>query len=230
MGVLTAARIVDEGLTLAADRANASRALVWLNKWLASQYAAFAWPFLYRESAATALAAGASSLEFGSGAVVTPKVQRLNDPIKIYNASYSVQSICRLRTVWEPSSFDGSAAVNPSTNRGIPDSCRAKPSTTVSQKWTLQFNRVADRALLLEISYLEQPDDVVSAGIPLYPNDRTMIHAVMTDALRFKKGGDDPEYMDAREMLASMTLDDRAKFGMSPGLNTMLGLDPKTFR
>lgn len=230
MGALTAAQIISEGLQLAGDRSVSSKALSWLNRWLASQYAAFTWPFLYREASGVSLASSAQTLAFGAGSGgVTEKVQRINDPIKLYNSTYTVQQIVRLQTVWDDS-FEGSVGVNPTNNRGIPANCRAKPDTATPGKWSLRMDRVADRDLLAEISYLTQPADVITSDVPLYPNDRTLIHAVMMDALRFKKGGDDPEYQDARELVATMTVDDRAKFGMSPGLNTMLGLDPKTFR
>lgn len=230
MGALTATQIIDEGLQLAGDRSVATRALGWLNRWLASQYAAFPWPFLYRETSGVALNSGAQSITIGSGSGgVTEKIQRINDPIKLYNAAYNVQKVVRLQTMWGDS-VEGGATVNPASNLGIPDTCRAKPDTATFGKWVLQFNRVADRALLAEISHIILPDAVLASGVPLYPNDRTLTHAVMADALRFKKGGDDPEYQDARELVASMTVDDRAKYGMTPGLNTMLGLDTKTFR
>lgn len=230
MGQLTRAQIVEHGLAKAGAPENlTSEAEVWLNAWLRSQYRAWPWPFLQRRVTGVALGTGVQSLTLGAGAGgVTLEIARILDPLFIYSSGYTKQGRVRVRNITGGYPADDEIINNPVTNIGQPAQCKVRADTTLWGKWVLWFTPVPNADYLLAIDYIVQPADIAAdATVPIYPNDRTMIQAVLADAYQHQ---DDERYNDALQVLASMVVDDRVKYGEVAGTNDVIGLDPSTFR
>lgn len=229
MGQLTRAQIVSEGLLAAGDSRLTSRANVWLNAWLRSQYAAFPWPFLLREKAGITLSSGSNSFQIGAGeGGVTAEIRRIVDPINLYTAAKSTRTQIRIRSAVETELHSDPDLNDPTNHRGLPTEARVYADATTWGKWTVQFDKWADQTYLVKLKYYEQPADLTSdSAKPLYPNDRTLMKAVETEALRYKK---DPSWQNELNVLAAMVVDDRLKFGEVPGQNDWMILDPNVYR
>lgn len=222
--------IVSEGLLQVGDTSLTARMNFALNKWLRSQASLFLWPQLKRETSGIALAAGIQTLNFGNGlGGVTPEISRLNDPMKLYTSGFNTLQDIRIQTDWpgsEPSVSN--TYVDPSTNTGAPDQAKVKQHITTKGAWTVVFNRVADRAYLIEINYYVIPVDVATSAAPWYPNDRTMVQCVYVEGLKYKK---DPAYRTELDLLARMVTNDRMSEGQKPGINDGgIPLNAKFFR
>ena len=227
MGQLTTAQIISEGLLMAGDSSLTTRAERWLNAWLRSQYAGFAWPFLLR-SAEAALASSQNELTFGMGSNgVTEAIRRIVDPVHVYDDARTAYQQLRIRNAIEATQEQLLLGLQESQARGVPTSVRVLADTSLWGRWTLKFDRWADRDLTVSINFYIQPADVSGTDVPLYPNDRTLMKAVEAETLRFKKADN---YQNELEVLASMISDDRMKFGEVPGQNEDIGLDPLWFR
>lgn len=232
MGQLSFATIVSEGLLLAGDDSLTTRANVWLNAWLRSQYAAWPWPFLQRRATGVSLASGATSLSFGAGAIVTPEVKRILTPVFIYDSAYTTAKRVSVRTLTGGELVEDETVNNPSNNIGAPARFKVRADTSLWGKWLLIPTPVPDRTYLLAIDYIVQPADIsTTTDVPLYPNDRTMIQAMKHAALDYLKEADAPAALD---VLASMVIDDRVKYGEVTGTNdqlgSLMGLDTGYFR
>ena len=231
MGQLTRAQIVDEGINLAGNSQLTTRANTWLNAWLRSQYAAWPWPFLHKRISGVALASASTSLLLGAGSNgVTAEIRRVLDPIQLYDSAYSLKGQLRIRPnnganpLWDESSN------NPSLT-GLPSHIKVAQDTLWG-RWKLYPWPIPQTNYLLAIDYLEAPADLsADASVPIYPNDRTMIQAVYTDALKYEQAGEDmTQYRAELEVLGRMVVDDRMKYGDVTGTNDQLGLDTNTFR
>lgn len=230
MGQLTRAQIVSAGLNKAGDTSLTTLANTWFNAWLRSQYRAWPWPFLHRRSSAISLAAGTTSLSVGAGSNgVTLEIQRILDPIRVGDSTYSTKKDARIvALVNGPQDYDENLN-DPALTRGLPDRFKIRADSSLWGKWTLIPYPVPDKAYRIYLDYLEQPADIsADATVPLYPNDRTMIQAVLVDALQYMDEGN--RYQAELEILGSMVVDDRAKYGEVMGTNDQMGLDPGVFR
>lgn len=229
MGTLTRGQIVTEGLLLAGNANLTTRANQWLNSWLRSHYRSWPWPFLIRRAQNITLAAGATSLAVGGGNNgITEQVQRLYDPVYVYTADKKSRALARIRSVIAgPVDMDESV-LNPSDNRGMPQYFKVRPYDNVWGTWQLEPYPYADQSYSLAFDYLIQPADITSdATVPIYPNDQTMIQAVVAWASRYMKlDGASGEL----ELLSAMGSDDRLKYGEVPGINDQLQLDGASFR
>jgi hypothetical protein len=231
VGALTRAEIVTQGLREAGNTSLTTRGNEWLNRWLRSQYMALDWPFLQRRATGISLALGATSVSFGAGSSVTPQVQRIHDPVWLYNTDYTVRRKARIVSLLDGDEDRDETINNPSTHKGVPTTFKARPDATTEGKWTLVPEVIPDRSLLIALDYTELPDNINTATAgdstkPRYPNDDTMIQAVYVAALKHDKADN---YMAERDVLASMVLADRVKFGAALGINDTWGLDPKVF-
>lgn len=228
MGQLTFDTIVSEGLLLAGNDSLTSRAEVHLRSWLRSQYAAWPWPFLQRRQSNIAWAADVPSLAVGAGTNITLEVQRLTS-LTLHSADKSVARRCVIRPLVEGEpEYRDEDAQNTATNRGVPFSFKTRPDASLWGKWTLYPDVIPDRALLLSVDHVVMPANISSGStVPIYPNDRTMIQAVAVDALNYMKHAN---RFDELGVLANMVRDDRIKFGVAPGINDRMGLDPGVFR
>lgn len=235
MGQLQRGEIINEGLALAGNDRLTTRANVWFNAWLRSTYRAWPWPFLQRRVSGVTLASASSSLLLGAGSGgVTLEIQRILDPIQIYDAGYGVRSQLRIRSaVGNTNSFLDESSGNPFQGGGLPQYVKVSKSNVWGQfvitPWPVPLANY-----LLAIDYLEQPADItLDATKPIYPNDRTMIQAVYTDALRYGAAGGGDEYQMYRselQVLGAMSVDDRMKYGEFTGTNDHLGLDTNIYR
>lgn len=229
MGQLSAANLIATALNKAGDSRLTTPALTWLNAWLRSAYAAWPWPYLQRRIAGLALPAGTQSLSLGAGAGgVTLEIKRVLDPLWVYDSVYSTKLRARIRTYIAGDAFEDESINNPATNIGCPQQFKIRADTSLFGKWSLIPTPVPDKAYLLAVDYIIIPADIVTTtDVPTYPNDRTMIQAILCDALQYMK---DKAYLDELQVLASMVIDDRVKFGEVAGTNDQTLLDPSVFR
>jgi len=227
MGSLTVAQILSEGGLQAGDTGKINRARVDLLAWLRSQYRGFLWPFLKRELTGAALGVGSTSFTLGAYAGgVTQQLQRVNDPLTVYTPDFSMRGKVRVMTDYGDSVMEPLIPGDPNFPKGMPTLCRITHTGVVGQR-KIDFNAQADRNYLLKISYYMLPSDPGDSEVPLYENDRTMIQAVASFVLKYNKA---ENYMIEADLLRSMVLEDRLKYGTEPGMNDMLPLDPKVFK
>ena len=225
--------IISEGLLLAGDTSLTTRAVVWLNQWLRSQYRAWPWPFLQTRASGLTLSASSGSMTVGSGiGGVTPDIQRVIDPVYLYTTAKTIRGTLRIQQL-NSGPIEADIDARLSTRTGTPTSLKLRPSNSVYGRWLFIFDPIPDQAYLFSFDYLQQPDDEATAAasggtaIPLYPNDRTMVQAVMVHALKYMA---DERLLPEQELLRVMCLDDRVKYGQSPGVNELWGMDPSTFK
>jgi hypothetical protein len=229
MGSRTHDTLISEALLLAGNANLTSRASVWLNTWLRSQYTAWPWPFCIRSLSDYSLPEGTQSLSFGNGSGgVTLEIHQIRDPVYLYNSEKTQRYEARIRELVGVSADNDERAINTTTKRGIPSEVKVRADASIEGKWTLYFDPVPDRALLLAFDYHVIPADVSGSTKPRYPNDRTMIQAIYAEAMKYMDRQD--VYQTALSVLASMVVDDRLKYGEVPGTNGTWGLDAKTFR
>lgn len=225
--------MVSQGLTEAGVASSQLAAVKEMVKdWLRSTYAGFLWPFLRREKLAIALGSGVSYLEFGMGSgSITEEIQRINDPIKIYDSEYRTRENIRITTDWSNDLDSDSDLIDPTSNTGLPTKARVVPDATLRGKWKVVFNYVADRAYLLKMSYHVIPNAPADGDYPIYPNDATIVQAANCAALKHMKRMD--EYREDLKILVSKVREDRVKYCEAPGINDMIGnfgLDSRTFK
>lgn len=231
MAQATCAQLISEALLLAGDSSLTSRAVVWLNQWLRSQYMAWPWPFLKRRASGLSLSAGTGTLLVGAGnGGVSNLIQRIYDPIYLYTPDKQTKGVVRFQELLGGDiAFDEDA--RPTTQTGIPTRVKGNPHTTAGA-WQLVFDPIPDRAYLISFDYTLQPaDEATSAGSGgsaqvLYPNDRTIVHAIASMALAYMK---DEGAAEMRALAATMAVDDRTKYGKVLGMNDTWGLDGNTF-
>lgn len=230
MGEMTRGTIVTRGLQHAGNTSLSALANDWLNAWLDSVYTSWPWPFLKKRRTGLALSTGTHTLSFGNGSSgVTLRVQRVLDPVRLYNSTYTARSLVRLRSEAATPVEDDEVMVDSTVNRGLPNFVKAIPDESTKYKWSLIFNRAADKDYLLAVDYIDIPAQLTGdSDIPRYPNDRTMMKAVEVEALRHQKFHG--QYRAELDVLAGMVVDDRLKHGSILGMNDEWGLDPNTFR
>ncbi len=232
MAQATCASLISEALLQAGDTSLGARAVVWGNQWLRSQYRAWPWPFLQKRASGLTLNSGATSLVVGGGSGgVTDVIQRIYDPLYLYTSDKSTRSTARFsQLVGGSIEFDEDARLN--SQIGLPVRFKGRPSSTTWGVYTLIPDPIPDRNLLLSFDYIFQPTDVFTgttggSSIPIYPNDRTIVQAIKHMALDYMKS---EEAMMALEVLGAMVIDDRMKYGQSPGINDVWQYDGSTFR
>lgn len=236
MGSLTRSQIVDEGMLQAGRSDLEARMNVYLNAWLRSQYTAWDWPFLHRRKTGLALTAGLTTVSVGNGSSsITAEIKKILDPIYVYDSTYSTKCRARIRQLTGGDVYFDETVNNPATWRGLPTQFKVKADTALWGKWSLIPMPFPDRDYLATFDYIETPAniDVSSSGdstIPIYPNDRTMIQAVVSETCKYAYGSDSPQFAAAMDLLSSMVVDDRMKFGQVHGTNDLVQLDSDTFR
>lgn len=232
--------LVSEGTLRAGAESISDRVGAQVKLWLRSQAKAFLWPQLKVEYPAIPLAAGVQVLTLGNGdGGVEFEIHRINDPIHIYNSTYTAKADVRIRTDWASSIANAISEKldDPAKTRGLPDMAKVRMNrnrtsgidrTDLVGRYDLVFNRVADQNYLLEVSMYLVPSDPSGSQVPWFPNDRTVEQAVYYNALKHLK---DPSASDELELLAKMVGQDRLAEGMKPGISDGgIGMDPSTFR
>lgn len=235
MGALNRGVLVAEGLRLANEStALSTRANFWLNAWLRSTYAATPWPFLIQRKADLSLPTGTTSLSVGSGgSSITQDIQRVFAPVYLYDTAKTFQGTARIKQRLSGPASEDESAFNTTTKRGMPAEFKMRAPAYAAGvdsygKWELWPNPVPEKDYLIAFDYQVIPDDLAADGdTPIYPNDRTMIQAVAVEALHYDA---DERYIQELEVLRSMTLDDRLRYGGVPGTNDVHQLDSSVFR
>jgi hypothetical protein len=225
--------LVSEGMLHAGVEGISTRVGTRFKQWLRSQASLFLWPQCKREASGIALAIGIQKLVFGNGSGgITEEISRINDPMKIYTNGFDTLGDVRIQTDWSTNGAPVDNVVNnPTSNKGLPTMARVKTTVAtplVKGRWDVIFDRVADKAYLLEMSYYAIPADPAGAEPPWYPNDRTMEQACYVFALQHNKDDSAPAEL---KILATMVAQDRVAEGMKPGINDApVRLDPKIYR
>lgn len=235
MGTQTRANLVSEALLIAGNPTLTARANLALNRQLRRTYMSWPWPFLVKR-AKIDMAAGSQGTLFGGGnGGVTLEVQRVIDPIFLYTADYSTQARPRVVPITGGNLIGDESINNPATFIGQPQQFKVRSSGTWGV-WQIVPLPFPDKAYKLAIDYIVQPADIPvdSSGdntTPTYPNDETIIQMILYEALLFMSAGsnDLTAANDALTKLNSMTVNDRMRFGYSPGTNDQIGLDPGMF-
>lgn len=189
---------------------------------------AWPWPFLQRRASQLSLTSGTGTKTVGAGSGgVTGLIQRIYDPIYIYTSDKLSRGMIRFRELaGEDVAFDEDA--RPTTQIGMPNTVKGRPTAGTWGSWDLIVDPIPDRNYLISFDYTIQPSDINgTTDIPLYPNDRTMVHLVAAMALAHMG---DERAGEMREIAAAMTVDDRMKYGRALGINDSWGLDKDSFR
>jgi hypothetical protein len=223
----TITTIIQEALLSAGDTSLTERALLWANQWLRSTYKAWPWPFLQKSAQDLTLTTGTTSKTVGGGSGgVADVIQRIYDPIYMYTSDKRVRGTARFSELTGgPIEWDERA--RPSTQTGLPQRFKARPSSTSQGVYTLIPDPIPDRDLLFAFDYIFQPSDLSLGQTPIYPNDRTINQAILHKAWEYMA---DPRASEALDILRAMTVQDRINFGQSPGVNVEWGLDGGTFK
>jgi hypothetical protein len=230
MGIYTRAQLITKGILTAGRDDLASPIGDNFDVWLRSVYAMWPWPFLIRRKSALSLPTGTQSLSVGAGASgITAEIQRLIEPIWVYDSTYATKSLAKIRQLtgrqWTDEDIN-----DPATFRGLPGEFKARADTSTWGKWSLIPIARPDKDYLISFDYLEMPVAPLDTDKPFYPNDRTMLQAIFSETLKYTKGADSPDYQQALELLVAQINDDKMKFGQSPGINDLLQLDPGIFK
>ncbi len=232
MGQLTRLQLLDEGGARGGNQDINARSLFDLNAWLRSTYAAWPWPWLQTRASGISLPSGTQSLTVGKGSSgITLEIQRILDPIKVYNSSYSTKGVARIMQLTNSGEdWDDETLQNPATFRGLPGKFKIRSSGLWGQ-WNLIPLPFPDRDYLITFDYLKQPADLASdSDVPPYPNDETLIQVVQTAVTKYSNSPSHPDYLESLGILQSMYVADKVKYGQVPGTNDLLQLDPDTFR
>ncbi len=226
MANLTRDQIVSEGQLLAGRDNNETASAAWLQRWLDSVAASWAWPILHQEAVGIPLSAGATTLALGGGSGVLPvKVLKIQDNLWLYNAAGTVRRRLTIRhQLSAPYERTPTSAIP-----GTPASVRIFTSTFGA--WVLYFDVPADQDYLLSVAYIIQPPAMaLGSQAPWYPNDETMVQLVAFKNHEFFDGRDSPLTVKAQQDLAAMVAGDRIKYGAVTGINDVSILDPTVFR
>lgn len=226
MGQLTRDQIVSEGQLLAGRDDNATASNAWLQRWLDSVAASWAWPTLHDEAINIAVTAGTGSVTVGGGSGgITPRILKVLDNLWLYDSTRTFRRRLRLKHfIGDPVDRIGAT-----DNVGTPTSVRVKQTTFGT--WVVYLDVIPDKAYLMTVPFIFLPPAIVSGSeVPWYPNDESMVQAVHFKNREFYDGPEHPSTQAAQQALASLVSNDRSRYGMTPGINDNLILDPSVFR
>lgn len=223
MGQNTRLQILTEGGLLGQRDNIAAQTAPWLQRWLDSVAASWAWPMLKTEAVGIACSTASVVLGGGSGGIST-KILKILDNIWLYDSNRTIQQRLRIRTqLTQPRD-----RISPTTYKGLPTQCRV--FETSFGVWTLYFDPAPDRAYLMTLPYLQLPAALAAdTDIPWYPNDETMVQAVAFKVHEFYDGKSDPLTIAAQQGLAQRVAEDRLRYGQVNGVNDLLQLNPARF-
>lgn len=228
MGAATVSTLISEGLQLAGQTDLSTRALVWLNQWLRSQYAAWPWPFLQKRVSGVTLSSGALTLNVGGsgGSGTTDIIHKVYDPIYLYNSARNIRGVARITSLIA-GALDQDEHARPSTQTGQPTRVKVRQSSTALGQFALIPDPIPERDYLIAFDYSFIPADQSTSDFPIYPNDRTMVQAVRHMALEYMA---DERAKGELEILIAMVQDDRVKYGQIPGTNSLWDIDTDVYR
>lgn len=235
MGSLTRAQIVTQGLQRAGRTDLNARATEALRTWLKAR--ARDWPFLWTRKSREGLVLGAGvvSLSVGGGdGGITNEVQRILNPIWVYNTTYTTRSNGLIMSRDSVDLDTENRINNPATVRGLPTQFKILASTSASglNAQSIVPVPLADKSYLLVFDYIETELDPIplTTTVPKYPNEQTMIAFVEMIATKWANGASDPDYQALKEEVGLMIAADRIHDGQSPGSNDAVQLDPGVFK
>jgi hypothetical protein len=223
MGQMTRDQIVQAGQLEAGRDDSATLAEGWLQRWLDSVAASWQWPLLQREATGIVLAAQSLDVGGGSGGI-TEKITRILDNIWWYTSDNKSWGRVRIR-----SNIGAPIDKLATTSTGRPETVRVQASGTFGIQ-RLSFYPTPDQSYRLTVPHMVLPATIsVGSAIPWYPNDETMIAAVVFKTHEYYQGIENPKTVAAQQRLASLVLDDRVRYGHGPGQADTLPLDVGIF-
>lgn len=235
MGSQTRGALVSEALLIVGNTTLTTRANLALNRQLRKTYMSWPWPFLIRR-AKIDLGQAAQSILFGGGnSGVTLEVQRIIDPMFLYTSDYTTQARPRVIPITGGNLVSDESINNPATYVGQPQQFKIRSNGTWGV-WQIVPTPFPDKAYKIAVDYIVQPADIATdstgdSTVPTYPNDETMIQMIIYEMLMYLAAGsgDLNAPNDALQKLGAMSVNDRMRFGYSPGTNDQIGLDPAMF-
>lgn len=233
MGALTRTEIITQALNLAGDSSLDTLAVAWLNQWLKRTYAAWPWPFLQTQKTGLSLPAGSGSVSVGAGAgSVTLPVLRIYDPLFVYNTAKTTRAEARVKA-YIPQRVDDNPELMQTTETGLPSRFGVRMSTSTWGQWSLYPMPFPDRDYLLTFTYQFCPADLGASDIPIYPNDDTLVQAVIATALKYIAAADST-FARRLQMEEALLREkeglDRINFGTQDGLTETIDLYGGIFR
>lgn len=199
-----------------------------LNDWLDRMGRSWTWPKLTRRRGEIPLNAGTAQVLIGNGSSgVAERVTHLIGKPLIYDeATRRVRG--RLTLVDYVDEYSnaqvagGGSTVAPSFYT---------VETVSENQLRLMFSTLADQNYLMDMVLHLLPARLTSGTeIPWYPEDSTMIQAIMAATLRSENGVDSPSYQSAVAELDDMVANDRIKHGVTSTLNAVFGLNSEVYR
>lgn len=236
MGAMTATNIVADGILRAGENTSlATLGLQWLNMWLRSVAAKHPWPYCTKWRSGIALSAGDASFLLGGGNNgVSENIIRVFDPIRYYNAAFTLRGEMRADDSLEAGTEADPLIQNTATWRGLPASFRAEMDHSGNDGiWKVHLAPIPNQALLLAVNYWFVPADVVGGNKPRYPNDETMVAAVECATLKYMSAADRgfyQRYQACQAELRDMLFRDIVTHGQAQKQHDLMQLDASTFR
>lgn len=226
MGTLTRDTIVSEALELAGDTSLTNRANVWLNLFLRSEYRAWDWDFLKRQTVLT-LASGAVSASMSLTRATMAKVLNVyaHRPAGTIGASLELRR--KLTKAGLYAGLDSEKhplLVRTSGESGAPEywGFDSRTATGLIYVWPR-----ADQAYSLDVEWVETPADPGASDLPTYPDDETMVQAVFVKALKHlqdERAGEEESKLEVmRQRVRGLERD-------ASGTYATATLDPDVFR
>lgn len=200
-----------------------------LNDWLDRAGRSWTWPVLTRRTEPLTLGAGLTELTLGagSGGITRRLTHVIGRPWILTGTLQAPTSRSKLALFSLHDSTDALLSSFPSTGRP-----RRFAIERLSQdQLKMVFDVVTDQPYLLNITTHElEPRIVTGTTVPWYPEDETMIQAVMAATLRQENGPESPSYQAAIAELTDLMATDKIRHGTSASLNTTMGLDEEVYR
>lgn len=226
MGMLSRGNVVSTALNLAGNTGLTTQANTWLNAFLGSVYASWAWPFLLRRYGPYTLAAGTASTVVGQGSgSITEGLLRIDRVLLLGASDTDAKQDVELVSSQTVDATDTPGALA-GVAKGTPSKALLEISdpslATTPFRWILNWIPRPDIAYRYELYAYRRPPDLSDDGDGvLYPNDQTLIQAVYVQALRHQA---DERWVPEDAKLRSLVSEDRLMFGRQPAQNTKLML------
>lgn len=231
MARLTVAQLITNGGVIGGNDTVANWCLVKLNAWLRKHYNAWAWPFLIKQATGITMGAGLATLDVGAGnGGLAPQISRIFSPIYFRSNGFGTRSKAPVRQLVGGPASAMAGNVDPSSNVGMPQAFTVSPQQTAAglEYQTLGVYPYTDMPYILAFTYQVLPDDVVSASVPLYPNEMTLIQVCKCATIEYDNSNS-PWFAQEEAILASMVSADRDAYGGNASFGDTVQLDDSTF-
>lgn len=218
MGQMTVTNLISTALEEAGNTGLSTIALTWMSPIMQRLWAAHDWPFLRREYGPLTMASGVTYFDLGDSGANPILSSNITEPvIRVRKISIADSANNGYKGfLW----LDESADVDPTDrqawadtlSRGTPFAAELISSAGQSgytgvYRWRVRFAVPTDRAYRLLVDACVIPQTVFSGGIvPMYPNDDTLIQAIIVRTYRHMNDEREPTAMS---VLMNMIREDK---------------------